>query len=243
MGFKLHRVIGLLALATCCFSAVSSGRDPENAPPQVRITSPPENGGFRWSSLVAFSIDVADAEDGKSEFNEIAANEVFLRIAYLPDASRMEKYAAEVARVDDGPLRKMSASNCFTCHAAGTKLIGPSFDLIARRYPNNEPSVELLAKRVLTGGVGIWGTVPMPPHPDLKIEQAREMVAWILENNLDPDRTVVVGLEGAFRTREKPKDPVAGVYVLTASYTDHGPKGAPLPGKRGQHTVVLNQPR
>lgn len=245
MRLKLPPSIGLSALALYCLAAAApQGNDSQNAPPEVKMSRPAENGAFQWNTLVSYSIDVADSEDGKSEFNEINANEVFLKIAYLPDASQMEKYAVEVSKADDEPLRRMSAANCFTCHTARTKLIGPSFDLIAKRYPDNEASVEFLAKKVLTGAAGTWGNVQMPPHPDLKIEQAREMVAWILKNNADRDRSFAVGLEGAFRTREKPDNASGtGIYVLTASYTDHGPKDTPQRGKQGQHTIVLKQVR
>ena len=80
----------------------------------------------------------------------------------------------------------------------------------------------------------------MPPHPDLTVEQAREMVSWILKNNLDPNRSFVVGLEGAFRSREKPQQESSDwTCVLTATYTDHGAKDAPETAVQGAHSVVL----
>ena len=212
----------------------------ENKPPEVKITAPLEKAGFQWNSLLTYSIDVGDPEDGKSEFSEITANEAFLWIAYLPDAAQTEKYLAVVAKIDNAPVRRMSASNCFTCHTASTKLIGPSFDLIARRYEHTPDAVESLAKKVVGGASGTWGAVPMPPHPDLTIEQAREMVSWILKNNLDPNRSFVVGLEGAFRSREKPQQESSDwTCVLTATYTDHGAKDAPETAVQGAHSVVL----
>ena len=108
--------------------------DSKNSAPEVTITAPTEKSVFRWNAIVPFSISVSDAEDGKTEFEEIPANKVFLHIAYLPDASQKEKYLGEIAKADNEPLRRMGASNCFTCHTAATKLIGPSFDLIAKRY-------------------------------------------------------------------------------------------------------------
>jgi hypothetical protein len=68
----------------------------------------------------------------------------------------------------------------------------------------------------------------------------RQLVEWILKNNTDPNRSFVIGYERAFRTREKPEgDPANGIYVLTATYKDHGAKDAPQTSIEGQHTVVF----
>ena len=84
----------------------------------------------------------------------------------------------------------------------------------------------------------------MPPHPDLKIEEARQLVDWILKNNTDPNRSFVIGYEGAFRTREKPEgDAANGIYVLTATYKDRGAKDATQTSKETQHTIVLRSAR
>jgi hypothetical protein len=88
------------------------------------------------------------------------------------------------------------------------------------------------------------GDLKMPPHPDMEEQDIKEMVTWILKNNSDPDVTYFVGIDGALRTREKPANESKGeVYVLTASYMDHGPRNTnnalPTQGKRGQHTLIL----
>jgi len=76
----------------------------------------------------------------------------------------------------------------------------------------------------------------------LKTDQAREIIRWILKNNTNPDVTYFTGIQGAFRTKQKPeKDAGKGVYILTASYTDHGLKGRPQLSKRGQHTITINK--
>lgn len=240
--FALLFTIGLAAFAFHCHAAPPA--DSNNSAPEVAITAPTEKSVFRWNAVVPFSISVSDAEDGKTEFEEIPANKVFLHIAYLPDDSQKEKYLGELAKADNEPLRRMGASNCFTCHTATTKLIGPSFDLIAKRYTPTPETVDALAKKILAGTAGTWGPVAMPPHPDLKIEEARQLVDWILKNNTDPNRSFVIGYEGAFRTREKPEaDPANGIYVLTATYKDRGAKDAQQTSRETQHTVVLKSAR
>jgi cytochrome c len=142
-------------------------------------------------------------------------------------------------------LLTISKALCFNCHAARAKLIGPSFEQVAARYKSDPAAVDLLTKKIIDGSTGTWSDLNMPPHPDLEVHEVKEMVTWILENNADPDLTYFVGIDGALRTREKPANASErGVYVLTASYMDHGPRnannGLETQGKRGQHTLVLS---
>ena len=80
----------------------------------------------------------------------------------------------------------------------------------------------------------------MPSNTDLKPEEIKEVLKWILKNNGDPDTFYLAGIKGAIRIKEKSeKDTGKGVYVLTASYTDHGLAGKPQLKKRGQHSIII----
>ena len=231
----------------CCFGIVlSQQKGVENSQPKVTIVTPSTNSKLHWNSVIPYSIRVSDAEDGNSEYNEISNNEVLLVIKYLPDSTQVKKYLLDRSKMNHQPLLWMSTSTCFACHAARTKLIGPSFDLVAQRYRGQAGVVDSLAKKIIKGSTGTWGDLKMPPHPDLKIEQVREIVRWILTNNDDPYQNYIAGIEGAFRTKERPAGDAKGVYILTASYTDHGIMETPLSDginrqgtKVGQQTIVL----
>ncbi|HEY5916528.1 MAG TPA: c-type cytochrome [Chryseolinea sp.] len=211
----------------------------DNSPPKITIVTPSTSSKLHWNSVVPYSIRVSDAEDGNSEFNEIPTNEVLLVIKYLPDSTQVKKYLLDRSKMNHQPLQWMSTSTCFTCHAARTKLIGPPFELVAQRYRGQSSAVDSLAKKIINGATGTWGDLKMPPHPDLKVEQVKEIVRWILKINDDLDQNYLAGTEGSFRTKEKPaKDPKA-VYVLTASYSDHGVKETGQENRVGQQSVVL----
>lgn len=212
----------------------------ENTAPKVQITSPQSTVLVSLNVSIPYSIEVVDKEDGRTDYNEIAANEVLLLIRYVPDSLKVEEYLANTSNTNPEPLVLMRNSTCFTCHAATSKLIGPSYDLVAKRYPLNPTSVELLTNRIISGTSGVWGDVKMPPHPDLTIEQVRKVVKWILKNGADPDQSFYVGTEGSLRLQRKPITASdKGVYVATASYVDHGIKGQPGSGKLGQHSVTI----
>ena len=81
----------------------------------------------------------------------------------------------------------MEKSDCFTCHAVDNKLVGPSYKEVAGRYHGSKASavtVAMLAQKIIKGGNGNWnqetGGVPMTPHPQLTMAQAKAMVKWVL---------------------------------------------------------------
>ena len=71
------------------------------------------------------------------------------------------------------------AKNCLACHAIDKKLVGPAYTEIAKKYKGNKDAEAMLAKKVISGGGGVWGTIPMPPNP-VKEDEAKLLVEWIL---------------------------------------------------------------
>jgi cytochrome c len=76
--------------------------------------------------------------------------------------------------------RLIAANDCFTCHLIDKKNIGPSYREVANHYDNNQGNIENLAHKIIKGGKGLWGQVPMTPHPNLSQQNAEEMVRYIL---------------------------------------------------------------
>jgi cytochrome c len=72
-------------------------------------------------------------------------------------------------------------SDCATCHKINEKLVGPSFKDIATKYAGaDQATIDTLASKVIHGGAGNWGQVPMTPHPDLAKEDAETVVKYVL---------------------------------------------------------------
>jgi len=84
---------------------------------------------------------------------------------------------AGAAGSDDG-LAMIEASDCLACHKIDAKLIGPSYQEVAEKY--SEADIDKLAQKIIDGGAGNWGQVPMTPHPDVNMDKARTMVKYIL---------------------------------------------------------------
>ena len=58
--------------------------------------------------------------------------------------------------------------------------IGPAFKDVAARYAGQKDAAARLADKVVSGGAGAWGVLPMPANPKVTPEEARQLVAWIL---------------------------------------------------------------
>lgn len=77
----------------------------------------------------------------------------------------------------------INKSDCIGCHHKINKLVGPSYTEIGKKYPNNEKNVNMLAEKVIKGGSGVWGKIPMSPHPKISNSDAKLMVKYILALN------------------------------------------------------------
>lgn len=77
-------------------------------------------------------------------------------------------------------LQLATAKNCMACHAVDKKLVGPSYKDVAAKYAGQKDSADKLAAKVIKGGAGAWGPVPMPANPQVTPDEAKKLVAWIL---------------------------------------------------------------
>ena len=84
------------------------------------------------------------------------------------------------AAVDVAKAKALAQSkNCLACHAVDKKLVGPAYIEIAKKYKGNKDAEAMLIKKVINGGGGVWGTIPMPPNP-VKEDESKILVDWIL---------------------------------------------------------------
>ena len=78
-------------------------------------------------------------------------------------------------------LAIVGKSGCLTCHKIDEKLTGPSYRDVANKYAGYPDTIVThLANKIITGGMGVWGEVPMIPHPAMTQEEAAAAVKYIL---------------------------------------------------------------
>jgi len=72
------------------------------------------------------------------------------------------------------------AKNCMACHAIGSKLVGPAYKDVAAKYAGQKDAEAKLVAKVMKGGAGVWGPVPMPANPQVSEAEAHSLVKWVL---------------------------------------------------------------
>ena len=89
--------------------------------------------------------------------------------------------AKKPSAVDIEEGKQLLAKNdCLTCHKLDVKVVGPAYMDVAKKYPATEANYALLTKKVIAGGSGVWGTVPMSPHPSVPPADVKKMVEYVL---------------------------------------------------------------
>ncbi len=73
-----------------------------------------------------------------------------------------------------------TAKNCMACHAVDKKLVGPSYKEVAAKYTGQQDAVEKLSVKVIKGGSGVWGPIPMPANAQVTSDEAKKLIAWIM---------------------------------------------------------------
>jgi len=77
-------------------------------------------------------------------------------------------------------VKLLAGSDCNICHAVDSKIVGPAFQDVAAKYPATDANISTLANKVVAGGRGAWGDIPMVPHPTLSVNDAKQMIKYIL---------------------------------------------------------------
>ncbi len=72
------------------------------------------------------------------------------------------------------------SKNCMACHAVANKVVGPAYKDVAKKYAGDKTAEDKLVAKVLKGGSGVWGAIPMPANPQVTEAEAHTLVKWIL---------------------------------------------------------------
>lgn len=133
---------------------------------------------FRATRIVILLAGFAFSCGGGEKTTETSAEASNASETATVEVSLEDKYKDDPVYIKG--LEKVKGSDCTGCHQVERKLIGPSYADVAAKYENTEENVALLAQKVIAGGVGVWGEIPMSAHPNLSEEDAKDMVRYVL---------------------------------------------------------------
>jgi cytochrome c len=77
-------------------------------------------------------------------------------------------------------LALATSKNCMACHAIDKKLVGPAYKDVAAKYAGQKDAVDKLSAKIMKGGSGVWGPVPMPANTQVNEAEAKKLAAWVL---------------------------------------------------------------
>lgn len=74
----------------------------------------------------------------------------------------------------------LQKNNCLACHNVSQTVVGPAFKDVANRYRGQADAADQLAKKIRSGGAGVWGAMPMPAHAQISESDAKKLAVYIL---------------------------------------------------------------
>ena len=72
------------------------------------------------------------------------------------------------------------SKNCMSCHAVDKKLVGPAYKDVAKKYAGQADAADKLAAKIIKGGSGVWGAIPMPANAAVNEADAKKLATWVL---------------------------------------------------------------
>jgi len=212
-----------------------------NAPPTIAISTSGNSMYYLAGGSSSYQISVTDPEDGNTADGTIKGEKVKVTIDFLAKGFDPTKIVQGHQRPELPGKILMAESDCKSCHLVDQKSAGPSLNEISNKYKAVKGSLELLSEKILKGGSGVWGSVPMAAHPQLKKEEVAQMVEYILTLS-DEKLNATLPLKGVAKFGAAPKDGLSekSAYVITATYVDSGTPG--VPSLSTTQTLVLKAP-
>ena len=188
-----------------------------NTPPELRFVSPRDGDFYLPGEPIHWELEASDVEDGALSDPVQAAAQLSTEVAWHRGAPP-GMAGAEAAQSLDPGREAVQRSDCLNCHAMDSRVVGPSFLEVAAKYRAEHDAITKLAQRIRAGSTGVWGQIPMLPHPQHSQAEAQQMVAWILSLDEDgPAISVQRGLSGTVAAEGESHS-----LVLSARYQDRG---------------------
>ena len=195
-----------------------------NDAPQLTIDMP-TRGSFYWENdEIPYTIGVKDKEDGSLENGSISPKQVQVSLEWMKGNYTMESTPNGMGVLKSQGEKLIGESDCLSCHKVNARAIGPSFLEVAKRYKNDKGATNYIAKKIISGGSGVWGDLSMSAHPLFSEVDARRMADYILSLATENKNLKMMDVNGSIKIPAATFDENF-TYILKATYTDQGASG------------------
>ena len=172
-------VLGVCALFIACNSSTNNASESDTSSlPAVDSTEVIVVADSTVSATVNTVVASPEKISPEVKVSEVKA------VKPVAKETQPEAVVKAVANTENADIKKgellISKSDCFACHKVQDKLLGPSYKDVANKYENTKSNIDYLVNKVKTGGSGVWGQIPMSPHPALSDDDARAMILYVL---------------------------------------------------------------
>jgi cytochrome c len=211
-----------------------------NDPPKVVFNIAGNKTFFFPGRPLAYAVEVSDKEDGSIDPSHVAVSADYVSEGYDYALAVQQERSVDASTRFAVAQSLIARSDCNNCHHVDSKSIGPMYIEIADKYKATAAwALDSLPKKIRSGGTGVWGTVNMPAHPAISMNDARLIVNYML--NVRDKNISTLPLKGNYTQKIPEGDNGKGMLIMRAAYTDKGATGAtPL---TTESVVALRSPQ
>ncbi|MDQ8185151.1 PQQ-dependent sugar dehydrogenase [Pelagicoccus sp. SDUM812002] len=182
-----------------------------NERPEVSITVKGNQSFYFLEQPVSYKVSLEDDSPIKPENAYVSA-------AMNRNAPEPTLGHKQMSRVEEGEII-VSGSDCRACHKPDEPSIGPSYAQIAERYAHDSQAIAHLTNKILRGGGGVWGEVPMPAHPAFSESDLVKVVEYV-RSHATVEKEPSLPLQGTIDPQELSTSRWDRILTITANYTD-----------------------
>lgn len=181
---KTFLILGICAVIAACggnaekqVESDTTANTEMNADPSMNTDS---------SSVAATTVDTAVVDHTATTAETKVAEKVKEEKQETPVKPVEKKVAKAEPKKDagDGDIEAgkglVAKSDCLACHKLDIKLVGPAYADVAKKYKPTAENIDHLADKIIKGGGGVWGEIPMSPHPGVSTDDAKKMAKYVL---------------------------------------------------------------
>ncbi len=183
-----------------------------NERPEISITVKGNQSFYFQGQPVSYKVSIKD--DSRLDTEKAFVSASMNRSAPAPPLGHKT-----ISRVDEGEIIA-SGSDCRACHKVNEPSIGPSYTQIADRYARHSEAVAHLTNKILKGGAGVWGEVPMPAHPAFSESDLLKVVEYVRSHATDQEEVKSLPIKGKIDPDTLIKNRWDRILTISASYTD-----------------------
>jgi len=191
-----------------------------NEAPIVNIEIQGNKSFYFPNKPLQYKVNVADANDaaGANNVSSLLVSADYIEGRDMAAASQGHQLMTE-AMIGKSLMLSL---DCKSCHQVDQKSIGPSYTDVAKKYQKDPNAVSYLVGKIIKGGGGVWGEVPMSAHPNLSEPDAKQIVTWIQSLNGSGQTQKSLPASGSLPPTLNKPILDNGVLYISASYTDSG---------------------